>query len=106
MTPPPTTTTRARFGKTGWDMVRGSIATFRQAATAAGHDPDTLPVVLQANGDITEEALDERGPLLGSPEQVAVDLDAAAGLGVEHVYWHFSGQTLARLPLVAQLRRG
>jgi probable F420-dependent oxidoreductase len=89
-----------------WDSVRQSIAVFRDAASAAGHDPDGLPIVLQVNGDLTEEPLDERGPLLGSPEQVAADLDEAASLGVEHVYWHFFGETLPRLPLLEQLRRG
>ena len=29
--------------------------------------------MLQVNGNVTDQALDERGPLLGSPEQVAAD---------------------------------
>jgi probable F420-dependent oxidoreductase len=108
-------TALARAGRLGfgltlvifdWDTVRQSIATFRDAARAAGHDVDALPVVLQVNGDLTEEPLAERGPLLGSPDQVAADLDEAARLGVEHVYWHFFGETLARLPLLEQLQRG
>jgi alkanesulfonate monooxygenase SsuD/methylene tetrahydromethanopterin reductase-like flavin-dependent oxidoreductase (luciferase family) len=89
-----------------WDTVRASVETFRAAADAAGHDSDTLPVMLQVNGNVTAEPLDERGPLIGSPEQVAADLDQAAQLGVEHVYWNTDDEPLRQLPLLAQLRRG
>jgi probable F420-dependent oxidoreductase len=89
-----------------WDTVRATVETFRAAAGGAGHDPDTLPVMLQVNGNVTAEPLDERGPLLGSPEQVAADLDRAARLGVEHIYWITGGEPLRQLPLLAQLRRG
>ena len=101
---------RLGFGLTlvifDWDTVRQSIAVFRDAARAAGHDVDALPVMLQVNGDLTEAPLDERGPLLGSPEQVATDLEEAARLGVEHVYWHFFTDPLGLLPLLEQLREG
>jgi probable F420-dependent oxidoreductase len=89
-----------------WDTVRETVAAFRAAATEAGHDPEALPVVLQVNGNVTAEAVDERGPLLGSPEQVAADLDRAAELGVEHVYWNSNDDALGQLPLIAQLKRG
>jgi probable F420-dependent oxidoreductase len=88
-----------------WDPVRETIETFRGAASAAGHDPDTLPVVLQVNGQVTAEPLDERGPLLGSLEQVAADLDQATKLGVEHVFWNAFEDPLGQLPLLAQLPR-
>jgi len=89
-----------------WDTVRASVETFRAAAGGAGHDPDMLPVMLQVNGNVTAEPLDERGPLIGSPEQVAADLDRAAGLGVEHIYWNTDGEPLRQLPLLGRLRRG
>ena len=89
-----------------WDTVRASVETFRAAADGAGHDPYTLPVMLQVNGNVTAEPLDERGPLLGSPEQVAADLDRAARLGIEHVYWNTGDAPLRQLPLLHQLRRG
>jgi probable F420-dependent oxidoreductase len=89
-----------------WDTIRETIETCRTAAGAAGHDPDTLPIMLQVNGNVTAEPLDERGPLLGSPEQVAADLDHAAELGVEHVYWISDDDPLSQLPLLEQLRRG
>lgn len=89
-----------------WDTIRASIGTHQAAARAAGHDPDTLPIVLQVNGNVSESALDERPPLLGSAEQVAGDLDQAAELGVEHVFWNSAGDPLSQLPILAQLRRG
>jgi alkanesulfonate monooxygenase SsuD/methylene tetrahydromethanopterin reductase-like flavin-dependent oxidoreductase (luciferase family) len=76
------------------------------AAGAAGVDPDTLPVMLQVNGNVTAQPRDERGPLIGSPEQVAADIDQAAKLGVEHIYWNTDDDPLRQLPLPAQLRRG
>ena len=44
--------------------------------------------MLQVNGNVTDEPQDEHGPLLGSPEQVAADLEEAEKLGVDHVYWN------------------
>jgi hypothetical protein len=89
-----------------WDTIRETIETFRPAAGAAGHDADTLPIMLQVNGNVTAEPLDERGPLLGSTDQVAADLDQAAKLGIEHVYWNSDDDPLSQLPLLGQLRRG
>jgi hypothetical protein len=43
---------------------------------------------------------------LGSPEQVATDLERAAALGVEHVYWNSADDPLTQLPQLGQLRRG
>ena len=90
-----------------WDRVRETIKTFRAAAAVAGRDPATLPIMLQVNGNVTEESLEDRGPLLGSPEQVADDLAQAAALGVQHVYWNsVDGDPMRQLPLLARLRRG
>jgi alkanesulfonate monooxygenase SsuD/methylene tetrahydromethanopterin reductase-like flavin-dependent oxidoreductase (luciferase family) len=89
-----------------WDTVRGSIEIFRAAAGAAGVDPDTLPVLLQVNGNVTAEPQDERGPLVGSPDQVAADIGQAAERGVEHIYWNTDADPLRQLPLLAQVRHG
>jgi probable F420-dependent oxidoreductase len=86
-----------------WSQIQQSIATFRAAADAAGHQPDALPIMLQVNGNVTEAPVPEPAPLVGSPEQVAADLEKAAQLGVEHVYWHFDQNPLRSLPLLAQL---
>ncbi len=88
-----------------WGTVRATVADFRAAAAAAGHDADSLPIMLQVNGNVTDEPVDERGPLLGSVDQVAGDLELAEDLGIEHVYWNTAGEPLAQLPLLAQLRR-
>ncbi|MET0839270.1 MAG: TIGR03619 family F420-dependent LLM class oxidoreductase [Marmoricola sp.] len=88
-----------------WDTIREAVETFRAAASAAGHHPNALPIMLQVNGNVTAEPLDERGPLLGSPDQVAADLHQAADLGVEHVYWNSNDDPLSQLPLLADLRR-
>ncbi len=45
------------------------------------------------------------GGLIGSPDQVAADIDKAAKLGVEHIYWNTDDDPLRQLPLIAQLRR-
>jgi probable F420-dependent oxidoreductase len=89
-----------------WDTIRENIETFHAASSAAGHDRDTLPIMLQVNGNVTAEPLHERGPLLGSPDQVASDLDRAAELGVEHIYWNSDDDPLSQLPLLADLPRG
>ncbi|HWI00098.1 MAG TPA: LLM class flavin-dependent oxidoreductase [Propionibacteriaceae bacterium] len=88
-----------------WDTIRETIEIFRTAARAAGHDHDTLPIMLQVNGNITAEPVDEHGPLLGSPEQVAADLDHATKLGVEHIYWNSADDPLSQLPLLEQLAK-
>ena len=85
--------------------VAGTLEAIR-AAGAAGIDPDTLPVMLQVNGNVTTTPLDERGPLIGSPEQVADDLEQARKLGVEHVYWNSEDDPLTQLSLLAQVRQG
>jgi probable F420-dependent oxidoreductase len=87
-----------------WEGIRAIIHAFRVAATTSGHDVERLPIVLQVNGNVTAEPLAERGPLLGSPEQVADDLEQAAKLGVEHVFWNSASDPLGQLPLLAQLR--
>jgi probable F420-dependent oxidoreductase len=89
-----------------WETIRASIETFRAAAGAAGINPDTVPVMLQVNGNVTAEPQEERGPLIGSPEQVATDIDRAGKLGVEHIYWNTDDDPLRQLPLLAQLRHG
>lgn len=71
-----------------WDGLRDSLAAYRRAATAAGHDPATLPLAVQVNGAVSLGAHDdERAPLTGSVEQVADDLVELDRLGVDDVHW-------------------
>lgn len=85
-----------------WAATEATIRTYREAGREAGFDH--LPVLLQVNATVTAEPQDERGPLAGSPEQVAEDLDRAAALGVEHVYWNTTSDATDQLPLLAELR--
>ena len=61
-----------------WDTIRENIETFRAAASSAGIDPDTLPIMLQVNGNVTAEPRDERGPY-SSEARAAVPLLGEAG---------------------------
>jgi probable F420-dependent oxidoreductase len=70
-----------------WDVLRNTVETFRRAAEAAGHDPGSLPVVVQVNGSITITPLDERAPLTGSVDQVDEDLAELTSLGADQVFW-------------------
>jgi probable F420-dependent oxidoreductase len=85
-----------------WDATEAAIETHRRAAREAGFDH--LPVLLQVNATVTAEPQAERGPLAGSPEQVAEDLDRAERLGVEHVYWNTTSDPTEQLPRLAELR--
>ncbi|GAA2586026.1 TIGR03619 family F420-dependent LLM class oxidoreductase [Actinomadura fulvescens] len=71
-----------------WDTIRETIAAFRRAAEAAGHDPAALPIAIQVNGSISARPVDERAPVTGSPEQVATDLAELEALNVDHVFWN------------------
>jgi probable F420-dependent oxidoreductase len=88
-----------------WESVEQIIATFRSAEAGAGYEPGSLPVLLQVNGTLSEQAVDERAPLLGSVDQVAADLQRAESHGVGHVYWNsITEDPLEQIPLIAQLR--
>lgn len=87
------------------ESVGGIVATFKEAEAVAGHEPGSLPVLLQVNGTLSDQPLDERDPLLGSLDQVAGDLERAEALGVGHVYWSsLTKDPLDQIPLIAQLR--
>ena len=85
-----------------WNSTEAIIEMHRVAARESGFDH--LPVLLQVNATVTAEPQDERGPLAGSLEQVAEDLDRAERLGVEHVYWNTGSDPTEQLPRIAQLR--
>lgn len=88
-----------------WESVGQTIATFRSAEAGAGYEPGSLPVLLQVNGTLSEQTVDERAPLLGSVDQVAADLQRAESQGVSHVYWNsITEDPLEQIPLIAQLR--
>ncbi|MDF5751615.1 TIGR03619 family F420-dependent LLM class oxidoreductase [Spongiactinospora sp. TRM90649] len=70
-----------------WDALEGAIAAFRGFERDAGREPGALPVVVRVNAPISGEPLDERGPLSGSVQQVAGDVERLRGLGVNEVFW-------------------
>ncbi|HEX2316827.1 MAG TPA: LLM class flavin-dependent oxidoreductase, partial [Thermomonospora sp.] len=61
---------------------------FRDAAREEGRDADKLTVVARANAPITAEPLGDDRPFLGgSPKQIAGDLAALQGKGIDHVFF-------------------
>jgi probable F420-dependent oxidoreductase len=84
-----------------WNALTGTIEAYRQAAQAAGHPAG--PVVVQVNGAVTAQPLDERAPLTGSPEQVAGDLDRLDHLAVDHVFWAMPGAPAECVQSIAPL---
>jgi probable F420-dependent oxidoreductase len=90
---------------TTWEMFEGSVATFRDAAAKAGHDPESLPVVIRVNGGITPSPVDDREPLTGSVEQVLEDLARADRSGADHVLWGPAEDVDEQLGLMAELLR-
>jgi probable F420-dependent oxidoreductase len=70
-----------------WDYLELLVATFRTAATAAGHDASRLPVIVRVNGSITKQAATDGPPLTGTAKQVAQGLERLEAFGVHHVFW-------------------
>jgi probable F420-dependent oxidoreductase len=71
------------------DSLLGLVKTFQEAAGAAGRDPASLRVVVRANTPITPDPLGHGRPYLGgSPREIADDIAALAGTGVDHVLFH------------------
>jgi alkanesulfonate monooxygenase SsuD/methylene tetrahydromethanopterin reductase-like flavin-dependent oxidoreductase (luciferase family) len=70
----------------GQEQLLGTVAMFRASAREAGRDPDTLTVVARANVPVTPKPIDDERPFLGgSPEQIAEDLAALEGKGIDQV---------------------
>jgi len=85
------------------DGLEQTVATFRRSAEAAGHDPSTLPVVVRVNGSVTEKPLDARGPLIGSAEQVAGDLQRLEEIDVDEVFWSMDTDPAEHVPAMERL---
>jgi probable F420-dependent oxidoreductase len=85
------------------DALGDFIKTFRRAAEAAGHDPETLPVVVRINGNVTERPSDEHELLVGGVEQVAEDLGHLQDLGVDEVFWSMTTGPDEQIEVMRQL---
>jgi probable F420-dependent oxidoreductase len=71
------------------EVLRGSAAAFRAAVAEQGRDPASVTVVARANVPFTAEPMGAGRPYLGgSPQQIADDLAALAGSGVDHVLFY------------------
>jgi probable F420-dependent oxidoreductase len=88
------------------EVLRGLAGSFRAAVEEQGRDPGSVTVVARANVPITAEPMGADRPYLGgSPRQIADDLAALAGSGVDHVlFYSMAAKDLAEeLELYAQL---
>lgn len=70
-----------------WEGLTSQVETFRRAAEAAGHDPQSLPIVLRVNGDIGDNSGAQQQPLTGPIDQVAADVERVKSIGIEHINW-------------------
>ncbi len=68
------------------EVITGIWSGIRQAAEGYGRDPDDLQLVVRANVKVLSSSLgDERVPVIGTIDQIAGDLHAAAEAGVDEV---------------------
>ena len=74
-------------------------------AERAGHDPESLPVVVRVNGSVTTSPSGERQPLTGGVEQVLDDLERLRTAGADHVFWAMDTEPEEQLAVMAELRR-
>jgi probable F420-dependent oxidoreductase len=88
-----------------WEMLDDVVTTFRAAAEKAGHDPDSLPIVMRVNGSVTTSPADQRQPLTGGVAQVLEDLERVRAAGVDHVFWAMDTEPEQQLEVMAELRR-
>ena len=73
-----------------WDMLEGMINGFRQAARAAGRDPNSLPIIARVNNAVSQQPLGaDRGPFNGTVDQMREDLDRASALGLNGLFLDF-----------------
>lgn len=87
----------------GWEALEGTVKSFHQAATDAGHDPAVLPVVLRVNQMPASEPTDDGPSPVGTPEQAAESLSRLAEIGVTEVFWSSDAPVDDQLGLMTQL---
>jgi probable F420-dependent oxidoreductase len=64
----------------------GMLQGIKDMASAAGRNPDEIKLVVRANVHITEQALDERFPYIGSWEQVLSDIEETRRIGADELF--------------------
>lgn len=72
-----------------YEMLEGTVQSYRAAAQAAGRDPAALKIMVRVNAPIASEPLpeDQRPFLGGSADQIAADLERIEPLAVDHVFF-------------------
>lgn len=88
-----------------WEQLTGTVAAYREAADAAGHDRASTPVVVRVNGGIVTGPVDaDREPLTGGVEQVVGDLGRLEEAGADHVFWTMESSADDQLAAMIALR--
>jgi len=85
-----------------WELLESLVGGFKDAARAAGRNPEALPIVVRANNQVADQPLgDDRGPFSGSVEQIRSDLQKAEQLGLTHIFFDLG---FVETPVERQLR--
>ncbi len=90
--------------RTDADRLAADIALFRSAATEAGRDPATLPVVLRGDAVLDPAAGQDRPLFRGTVAQWAEDAARVADLGVGHLVLQVEAPVEAALSALEDLR--
>jgi probable F420-dependent oxidoreductase len=88
-----------------WELLNDAISKFRMGAERAGHDPQSLPVVVRVNGSVTTSPSSQRQPLTGGVGQVLEDLQRLRAVGADHVFWAMDTEPEEQLAVMAELQR-
>lgn len=89
----------------GWEALEGTVLAFRAAAAEAGHDPETLPVVVRVNQFPAAEPTADGASPTGSPEQILEAIPRLERIGVTEVLWNLDDAPVEeQLPRLAELK--
>jgi probable F420-dependent oxidoreductase len=88
----------------GWEALEGTVEVYRAAATEAGHDPATLPVVVRVNQFPAAEPTADGASPTGSPAQILEAIPRLERIGVTELLWNLDeGPVEEQLPRLAEL---
>jgi probable F420-dependent oxidoreductase len=88
----------------GWEALEGTVQAYRAAAAEAGHDPETLPVVVRVNQFPAVEPTADGASPTGSPEQILEAIPRLERIGVTEVLWNLDDASVEeQLPRLVEL---
>jgi alkanesulfonate monooxygenase SsuD/methylene tetrahydromethanopterin reductase-like flavin-dependent oxidoreductase (luciferase family) len=89
------------------EQLAEQIGIFREAAEAAGRDPDALTIVERADATLTEAPAmaPDRPQFTGTVAQWADDLAQSAALGVSHAFFSVDAPDEVAIAALVELRR-